>query len=136
MNIASGENVLAATAQWTAAARGRESTRGDALLRDPWAAALAGDAGRAWLAGRAAGSTTPIILRTRYFDDYLTQAAATGIRQMVLLAAGLDTRAYRLPWPAGVIFYEVDQPSVLAEKAKQLTAMQSRMFTDAPFSWA
>lgn len=120
MNISVSENVLGATAQWTAAARAFESTREDALVRDPWAEALAGEVGQAWIAGRPAGSTLPIILRTRYFDEYLQQVADQGIRQLVLMAAGLDTRAYRLAWPKGTVIYEVDQPAVIARKERAL----------------
>ncbi len=54
-------------------------------------------------------------MRTHFFDAYCTDAAA-GIRQVVLLAAGLDSRAYRLDWPAGVTVYEIDLPKVLEYK--------------------
>ncbi|MFJ4651989.1 SAM-dependent methyltransferase [Nocardia sp. NPDC088792] len=60
--------------------------------------------------------------RTRYFDDYLKAAADEGIRQVVILAAGLDSRAYRLPWPDGVTVYELDRPQVLDFKRETLTA--------------
>jgi methyltransferase (TIGR00027 family) len=60
--------------------------------------------------------------RTHFFDAYFTAAAAAGIRQHVILAAGLDSRAYRLDWPAGTSVYEVDQPKVLAYKAATLAA--------------
>ena len=121
MNPTVSENVLGATAGWTAAARAVETAREDALVSDPWAAALAGEAGAAWIDGRPAGSTVPIILRTRYFDDYLQQVATEGIQQFVLLAAGLDTRAFRLPLAEGVVIYEVDQPAVI-ERKEQLLA--------------
>lgn len=113
-------HLLAATAGWTAAARARETERGDALVRDPWAAALAGEAGAAWIASRPPDSTLPMILRTRYFDDYLQAVAAEGVTQVVLLAAGLDTRAYRLAWPAGTHVYELDQASVIRYKEQVL----------------
>lgn len=115
-----GENVLGQTARWTAAARARESARADALLIDPWAEGLAGEVGMAWMAGRPPDSTLPIVLRTRYFDDYLQQVAAEGVRQFVLLAAGLDTRAYRLNWPKTTTIYEVDQAAVTAYKEAAL----------------
>src|ERR1700742_2526862 len=51
-----------------------------------------------------------IAVRTRFFDDFFLAATAAGIRQAVILAAGLDVRAYRLAWPAGVVVFEVDQP--------------------------
>jgi methyltransferase (TIGR00027 family) len=50
------------------------------------------------------------VIRTQFFDDYLLDATAHGIRQVVLLAAGLDTRAYRLSWPRGAHVYELDLP--------------------------
>jgi methyltransferase (TIGR00027 family) len=58
--------------------------------------------------------------RTRYFDDYFRQAAEAGVRQIVLLAAGLDSRAYRLPWPDGTTIFELDQPQVLDFKREVL----------------
>lgn len=112
---------LAATARWTASARAQESAREDRLFYDPWAAALAGPEGMAWLEQRG-GSVASMVIRTRFFDDFLIAAAQTGIRQVVILAAGLDTRAYRLPWPAGVRVFEVDQAAVLADKAGILAA--------------
>src|SRR6187455_1967652 len=59
-------------------------------------------------------------LRTKFFDDYFGAAGDAGIRQAVILAAGLDSRAYRLPWPAGTTVYEIDQPKVLEYKAATL----------------
>ncbi|HUO36893.1 MAG TPA: SAM-dependent methyltransferase, partial [Mycobacterium sp.] len=58
--------------------------------------------------------------RTRYFDNYVADAMAAGVRQIVILAAGLDSRAYRLPWPDGTVVYELDQPKVLAFKREVL----------------
>jgi methyltransferase (TIGR00027 family) len=62
-----------------------------------------------------------IVVRTKYFDDYLLNAAATGVRQVVILASGLDSRAYRLQWPAETVVYEVDQPQVIEFKTTTLT---------------
>lgn len=59
--------------------------------------------------------------RTRYFDDYFRHAAGVGARQVVILAAGLDSRAYRLPWPDGTTIFELDQPQVLDFKREVLT---------------
>ncbi|OBJ50645.1 class I SAM-dependent methyltransferase [Mycobacterium sp. 1423905.2] len=59
-------------------------------------------------------------VRTKYFDDYVLNATDAGIRQVVILAAGLDARAYRLPWPAGTVVYEIDQPQVLEFKTTTL----------------
>lgn len=58
--------------------------------------------------------------RTRYFDDYFRKAAGTGVRQVVVLAAGLDSRAYRLDWPAGTTIFELDRPQVLDFKREVL----------------
>ncbi|BBZ47939.1 class I SAM-dependent methyltransferase [Mycobacterium parmense] len=58
--------------------------------------------------------------RTKFFDDYFVAAADDGIRQAVILAAGLDSRAWRLAWPAGSVVYEIDQPKVLSFKTATL----------------
>jgi methyltransferase (TIGR00027 family) len=60
-------------------------------------------------------------VRTRWFDKLFTDAAAAGVRQAVILAAGLDARAYRLDWPAGTTVYELDQPEVIDFKSKTLS---------------
>jgi methyltransferase (TIGR00027 family) len=59
-------------------------------------------------------------VRTHFFDTFFTDAVAAGIRQVVILASGLDSRAYRLDWPAGTTVYELDQPEVLAYKSSTL----------------
>ena len=59
-------------------------------------------------------------VRTRFFDNFFADAAAAGVRQAVILAAGLDTRAYRLAWPSGTSVYEVDQPQVIEFKTRTL----------------
>ncbi|HEX7079769.1 MAG TPA: SAM-dependent methyltransferase [Gammaproteobacteria bacterium] len=61
-----------------------------------------------------------VAIRTRFFDDYLLAAARAGCRRVVLLAAGLDARAFRLPWPAGIRLWEVDLPEVFAFKERVL----------------
>lgn len=112
---------LEATARWTAAVRARESAREDPLFDDPWAAALAGPEGMSWVEQRPADSVLPIALRTRYFDDWLQQVAGGGfVRQVVLMAAGLDTRAFRLAWPVDARCFELDQPEVLRHKEEIL----------------
>ncbi|WP_437957558.1 SAM-dependent methyltransferase [Sorangium sp. So ce119] len=123
-------NPVAITSLIVAAIRAEESTRSDRLFNDPFASALAGDAGVAALrayrdADRHAGSlpATPIIeVRTRWIDDALLRAAAGGVAQVVILAAGMDARAYRLAWPAGTRVFEIDQPEVIAHKAAVLGA--------------
>ncbi|MBN1657176.1 MAG: SAM-dependent methyltransferase [Anaerolineae bacterium] len=112
---------LMATAHWTAAVRAMESARDDRLIDDPWATALAGEVGQAWIAGRTASSVVPIVLRTRFFDDFMQRVAREeDIRQIVLVAAGLDTRAFRLEWPDDTHVFEVDQAEVLQHKARVL----------------
>ena len=59
-------------------------------------------------------------VRTRFFDDFFIEATNRGIRQAVILASGLDARAYRLPWPAGTTVYEIDQPAVIEFKTTTL----------------
>ena len=65
-------------------------------------------------------ATEQIAVRTRFFDDFFTGAAKDGVRQAVILASGLDTRAYRLRWPAGTVVYEIDQPQVMTFKTDTL----------------
>jgi methyltransferase (TIGR00027 family) len=114
---------VADTGILVAAMRAHESTRADRLFVDPIAERLAGDAGRRMLARMIAEvgdqSTTQIVVRTRFWDEAILRAAAT-VRQIVILAAGLDARAYRLPWPAGTTVFELDQPAVIAAKAELL----------------
>src|SRR6201997_1240193 len=62
-------------------------------------------------------------VRTKYFDDYFINATETGVRQAVILASGLDARAYRLPWPAGTVVYELDQPQVVEFKTTTLAGI-------------
>lgn len=117
MSKTKSDYLLGSTAYWTASVRAKESERPDGLFHDPWAMALAGEVGLSWMAGKTPESVIPIVLRTRFFDDFLQHVTNDlGIRQVVLLAAGLDTRAYRLNWPPGVRLIEVDQPDILAYK--------------------
>lgn len=62
-------------------------------------------------------------VRTKYFDDYLVNACDRGVRQAVILASGLDSRAYRLPWPAATVVYEIDQPEVIDFKTTTLAGI-------------
>jgi methyltransferase (TIGR00027 family) len=64
-----------------------------------------------------------IVVRTDYFDSYLVAAADAGVRQVVILASGLDSRAYRLDWPVGTVVYEVDQPQVIEFKTTTLAGL-------------
>jgi methyltransferase (TIGR00027 family) len=117
------DSLLGATAHWTAAVRAMESAREDRLFDDPWATALAGEVGAAWGQARSADSVLPIVIRTRFFDDFLQRVASEyGLHQIVLVAAGLDTRAFRLHWPEQTRLFELDRPSVLDYKEQILEA--------------
>ncbi|MFF4490049.1 SAM-dependent methyltransferase [Streptomyces sp. NPDC001544] len=107
---------VARTARLTAALRARESERPDRLFTDVLAGTLAGQAARAL--AEQLGEVPAIAVRTRFFDDLLTEIANAegGPRQFVLLAAGMDTRAQRLPFPAATTLYEVDRPELLRLK--------------------
>lgn len=81
-------------------------------------------------------------VRTHFFDAYFAAAAAAGLRQIVILASGLDSRAYRLDWPAGTVVYEIDQPKVLEYKAQTLdahgatpSAARREVAVDLRFDW-
>ena len=112
------------TALLVAQARAVESQRPDRLFDDPFAAAFVAAAGPEFAA--AAAEYAPILalrgdgghfaLRARFFDDWVLDASTAGCRQVVVLGAGLDTRAYRLAWPEGVRLFELDLPDVLAFK--------------------
>jgi methyltransferase (TIGR00027 family) len=116
-------NVLGSTARWTAGVRAKESLREDRLFNDPWAAALAGKEGQEWAEYRSGDNGVSITLRTRFFDDFLQRVTNVyAIRQIVLMAAGLDTRAFRLSWPEQTWLFELDQPQVLEYKEQVLSS--------------
>jgi methyltransferase (TIGR00027 family) len=80
-----------------------------------------------WAAQRPAEALAPMVSRTRYFDDFLKRAtSSSSIRQVVLLAAGLDARAYRLPWPEQTTVFELDQSAVLLYKDEVLRSAGAR----------
>lgn len=110
---------VASTGLLVAAIRAEESTREDRLFTDPYAAKLAGDDGRelleAAIAATGERTTAQIVVRTRFWDEALLRAVEAAT-QVVILAAGMDARAYRLAWPAGTTVYELDQPAVIAAK--------------------
>ena len=108
--------------------RAGETRRPDRLLDDPWAAALAGPHGEDWLGERAGSpALADMVIRARFFDDFLRRVTGTGeVRQVVLLAAGLDTRGYRLSWPDRVQVFELDQPGVLDRKQDILDGAGAR----------
>ncbi|MEV6832820.1 SAM-dependent methyltransferase [Amycolatopsis sp. NPDC051102] len=116
---------VSATAVGVAALRAYESRRPDRLFDDPYAAAFHA-AGRSLLpvapgetpqGGLGALFAAQVAIRTRFYDDYLLGA---GCPQVGVLAAGLDTRAFRLAWPPGVRLFELDLPEVLAFKDEVL----------------
>jgi methyltransferase (TIGR00027 family) len=119
---------VASTAHWVAASRALESNRPDALFRDPYAAELVGPELEDWPpSADAAFGHAYIALRTRFFDDELLRAVREGgIGQVVILAAGMDARAYRLPFPAETRIFELDRPEVLAFKEERLAARGAR----------
>jgi methyltransferase (TIGR00027 family) len=149
---------VGATALSVAAARAVETGSDDPLIRDPFAYLLVSTAGQPW--ERLASSLEWIgdddhgrrahrlaidyqAVRTHYFDSYFADAVAAGIRQMVILAAGLDSRAFRLEWPAGTLVYEIDQPQVVAYKTSTLesagaapTAERRTVQVDLRDDWA
>jgi len=150
---------VGATAVMVAAARAAETDRDNPLIRDPYAKDLVAGAGTGiWefmlddQFVAKVGDTDPEVaaivehmsayqaVRTHFFDAYFTDAAAAGIRQIVILASGLDSRAYRLPWPAATTVYEIDQPKVLEYKAATLdgvspTAVRRAVAMDLRYDW-
>jgi len=118
-------DAVAKTSLLTAAIRTVENNRGEnegRLFTDPFAEVLAGSEGFSILEQVRAeeGDQPGIVLRTRYLDDRIIQGLAQGIRQIVILAAGMDTRAYRLSFPDGTRVFELDRPEVLSYKQEKL----------------
>jgi methyltransferase (TIGR00027 family) len=117
------------TAQWTAAARALETERGDrAIFEDRHARALAAPRGFELLEKNQGSGLIPFIaIRTRYLDESIQQILADNdIRQIVFVAAGMDTRPFRLDWPNHATVYEVDFPALLAEKRRRLTELRAQ----------
>jgi methyltransferase (TIGR00027 family) len=120
------------TARWAAAQRARESERVDRLFADPLAAVLAGDEGfRALeisekLNPRHEQTAAYIAVRVRFLDDFLLRMVSEGHRQVVLLGAGMDARAFRLELPAETTVYELDHPELLALKEELLRKENAR----------
>lgn len=128
--------LVGTTALGVAAARAAETAGPDPLIRDEFAGLLVSSASPAWarladpelswLDDDPHGKRAHRVgidyqaVRTHYFDEYFDGALRAGIRQVVILAAGLDSRAYRLNWPAGTTVYEIDQPKVLEYKTETL----------------
>ena len=116
------------TARWTALYRATESARADALFRDPLAERLAGEQGRAIVAKTPVTSRNGwwLIARTKIIDDAIAEAIADGCDRVLNLAAGLDTRPYRLNLPSDFPWIEADLPELLAEKTQLLADQTPR----------
>ncbi|NKY87330.1 SAM-dependent methyltransferase [Nocardia veterana] len=135
---------VGSTALFVAAARALGGRTADTPARDPFAELFVSAAGGEWadlMAGRlsehpllTADFGVPFqqhqVARTRYFDDFLQAATTAGIRQVVLLAAGLDARAYRLPALAGCTVYELDRRQILEFKRETLAGAGHRPLAD------
>lgn len=134
-DLASG---VGATATAVAASRAL-ATRGG-LIDDAWAEPLVRAVGSAHfldiLDGVAADGSdiqrmaNGMAVRTRYFDEFLLAATAAGIRQVVILASGLDARAYRMRWPAGTVVFDLDQPGVIDFKVAAMAELKAPPNTD------
>jgi methyltransferase (TIGR00027 family) len=131
---------VGATATMVAAARAVATEDTDPIISDPFAAPLVRAVGIDFFTRVVDGEITPtdtgdngnvelqtltdsLAVRTRFFDEFFINAAAAGIGQAVILAAGLDARAYRLAWPTGSVVYEVDQPKVVAFKTQTMARL-------------
>jgi methyltransferase (TIGR00027 family) len=131
---------VGATATFVASGRAMATKDPRGLINDPFAEPLVRAVGLDFFTKMMDGeldldaieNATPVriqamidgmAVRTKYFDDYFINATGTGVRQAVILASGLDARAYRLPWPAGTVVYELDQPRVIDFKTTTLAGI-------------
>ncbi|MFB7719761.1 class I SAM-dependent methyltransferase [Nocardia sp. NPDC056100] len=133
-DIASG---VGATALGMAAFRALISEGPDPGIRDDYARLFVEASDDPIFTGmltRDTGRNSPFAgllgARTRFFDDFFTEAAKSGVRQAVILAAGLDARAYRLDWLGGTTVFEIDQPQVLEFKDRVLAAHRAEPMCD------
>jgi methyltransferase (TIGR00027 family) len=130
---------------WVAASRALASREPDPLLDDRFAEPLVRAVGHPFFTRMLDGeipldnNDAPFTLqqrreqmavRTRFFDDFFTAATGAGIRQAVILAAGLDARAYRLSWPVDTVVFEVDQPEVITLKGATLAQIGAEPTTE------
>lgn len=124
------------TAVGAAMMRARETSRRGGLFTDPFARAFVSAVPPIFesgptvdddpaLAELEAAFEQAVVIRTRFFDDFATASASGGCQQIVLVGAGLDTRAFRLDWPAGLRLFELDLPEVLAFKQSVLAGRQA-----------
>ena len=131
---------VGATATMIAAGRAMASKTEHPLINDPFADPLVRAVGLDFFVKMIDGSVdfwtvenasparmqaiiNGVAVRTRYFDDYLLAAVDAGVRQVVILASGLDSRAFRLQWPADTVVYEIDQPEVIDFKTTTLASL-------------
>ncbi|HXY67002.1 MAG TPA: class I SAM-dependent methyltransferase [Mycobacterium sp.] len=139
---------VGATATMVAAARAIATKADNPLIDDRFAEPLVRAVGVDFLTKWAAGDLTAadiddddsswkleqmpeaMAVRTRFFDSFFREATQAGIRQAVILASGLDARAYRLDWPAGMTVFEVDQPQVIAFKTSTLADLGAEPTAD------
>jgi len=138
---------VGATATMVAAARALASAEPNPIIDDPFAAPLVRAVGLDFFVRLVDGDVVPsetpdggerdlrletdsIAVRTRFFDDFFLNAARDGVRQAVILAAGLDARSYRLSWPSGSVVYEVDQPKVIEFKSATMSALRAAPTAD------
>ena len=138
---------VGATATMVAAARALASVESNPIINDPFAAPLVRAVGLDFFTRLVDGEvvaaetydgadrhlqleTDSIAVRTRFFDDFFLNAARDGVRQSVILAAGLDARPYRLSWPSGSVVYEVDQPKVIEFKSATMSALSAAPAAD------
>jgi methyltransferase (TIGR00027 family) len=139
---------VGATATMVAAARAVATKADNPLINDQFAEPLVRAVGvdflTRWAAGDLAGADVDdddsawklqqmpdaMAARTRFFDAFFAEATKAGIRQAVILASGLDARAYRLDWPADMTVFEVDQPEVIAFKTETLADLGAAPTTD------
>jgi methyltransferase (TIGR00027 family) len=110
------------TARWVAVYRARETERPDAVFRDPLARRLAGERGEQIANSMPLGGNTswPMVARTYLIDELISAEIARGADMVINLAAGLDTRPYRLPLPLSLQWIEVDLPEILSHKEEIL----------------
>lgn len=134
---------VGATATMVAAARALATEETNPIINDPFAAPLVRAVGIDFFTRVVDGEITPppengggrpelqretdsLAARTRFFDDFFTGATTAGIDQAVILAAGLDARAYRLAWSPGSVVYEVDQPKVVEFKTATMARLGAK----------
>jgi methyltransferase (TIGR00027 family) len=125
---------VGSTATMAATARAIATRADRRLIDDPYAEPLVRAVGIDLLTRLATGEAAPGDLvgqvwidvakvRTKFYDEFFLAATDAGIRQVVILASGLDSRAYRLPWPTGTVVYELDQPPVIEFKTRTLAEL-------------